>query len=135
MTDHSLSGVRKNSKQNQNARNESWEKEREPKREARGDAEELTETRRSPRQQATRGGGGARVVEGETETDIMQVIAEQLLGSCSWSRSDPVMLLADNSACVDIVVVTVVHLDASHSTPTGHTRISVFPMQPTSCFC
>ena len=36
------------------ARNESWEKEREPKREARGDAEELTETRRSPRQQATR---------------------------------------------------------------------------------
>ena len=34
----------------QNARNESWEKEREPKREARGDAEELTETRRSPRQ-------------------------------------------------------------------------------------
>ena len=45
---------RKNSRQNQNARNESWEKEREPKREARGDAEELTETRRSPRQQATR---------------------------------------------------------------------------------
>ena len=39
---------------NQNARNESWEKEREPKREARGDAEELTETRRSPRHQATR---------------------------------------------------------------------------------
>ena len=36
---------RKNSKQNQNARVESWEKEREPKREARGDAEELTETR------------------------------------------------------------------------------------------
>ena len=34
--------------------NESWEMEREPKREARGDAEELTETRRSPRQQATR---------------------------------------------------------------------------------
>ena len=37
------------------------------------------------------------------------------------------MLLADNSACVAIVVVTVVHLDASHSTPTGHTRISAVP--------
>ena len=37
------------------------------------------------------------------------------------------MLLADNSACVAIVVVTVVHLDASHSTPTGHTRVSVVP--------
>ena len=37
------------------------------------------------------------------------------------------MLPADNSACVAIVVVTVVHLDASHSTPTGHTRISVVP--------
>ena len=36
---------RKNSKQIQNARNESWEKEREPKREVRGDADELTETR------------------------------------------------------------------------------------------
>ena len=36
------------------ARNESREKEREPKREARSDAEGLTETRRSPRQQATR---------------------------------------------------------------------------------
>ena len=35
-----------NSKQIQIARNESWEKEREPKREVRGDAEELTETRR-----------------------------------------------------------------------------------------
>ena len=45
---------RKNSKQNQNARNESWEKEREPKREARSDAEGLTETGRSPRQKATR---------------------------------------------------------------------------------
>ena len=44
----------KNSKQIQNARNESWEKEREPKREARSDAEGLTETRRPPRQQATR---------------------------------------------------------------------------------
>ena len=62
----------------------------------------------------------------------MQVIEEhitnyKLLGSCSWSRSDPLMLLADNSACVAFVVVTVVHLDASRSTPTGHTRISVVP--------
>ena len=45
---------RKNSKQIQDARNESWEKESEPKREVRGDADELTETRRSQRQQATR---------------------------------------------------------------------------------
>ena len=37
------------------------------------------------------------------------------------------MLPADNSTCVAIVVVTVVHLDASHSTPTGHTRVSVVP--------
>ena len=56
-----------------------------------------------------------------------RLLRSNILGSCSWSRSDPVMLLADNSACVAIVVVTVVHLDASHSTPTGHTRISVVP--------
>ena len=37
------------------------------------------------------------------------------------------MLIADNSTCVAIVVVTVVHLDASHSTPTGHARIPVVP--------
>ena len=51
-----------------------------------------------------------------------RLVRSNIWGSCSWSRSDPVMLLADNSACVAIVVVTVVHLDASHSTPTGHAR-------------
>ena len=47
-------------KQNQNARNDCREKEREPEQETRGDAEEPTETRRSPRQQAVRWRGKAK---------------------------------------------------------------------------
>ena len=42
------------SKQNHNAKNESWEKERKPEQETRGDAEKPTETRRSPRRRAAR---------------------------------------------------------------------------------
>ena len=58
----------------------------------------------------------------------MQVIAKQYIG---FLLVEPIRSSDASSgqisAFVAIVVVTVVHLDASHSTPTGHTRISVVP--------
>ena len=51
---------RKNSKQNQNTRNESREKERKQEQEMRGDAEEPTETRRAPQRRAARWGERAK---------------------------------------------------------------------------